>query len=772
MRKRPSLRSALSLAITLLLFASPSFAEDGRSAGSSLGQSTLGVIGSEGGIRENMTNPITSANSPMKTIDRGTDFNAQLVCPSSERFLDVFVTVGSTGDVYARIAQDTDLDGALDHEIRPPYMSGVCSNGFVTCDPAGSWDNCKYFKWTADSSLNAGYELTAIMDLGGCYCINNDCGNNLVWNNLPVVLKDIGSGIASAIQARSPQMAISDVKIDGTHITYYGQSSGQCGSPGQSGTSNPEQYFGNAGGMAAASEEEMISQVQNPDSYYNLITQSAAMEETASELRTCTVNRQVELDELALYDIIAPNGGTGRVTTCGKDCLNIVLGHVGDNYWCGHCKIYEIYYNVFVKRKELIDSATLVRTKWDDYMQIWTGRGQCNEVAATQYFCPSTGDGYWDPYTCKSNCTVRGLMGGTVNQDCTTTRYVCPESGNTYMYRNQCDLYCYRRDYRQRTPVPCEVAPPVTALKYQCINDGRVYDSSSVCGASCMNKIWAGPNNNFPPETGGACELATSWDWNPNLDVTQFFKVDGNVQTKVRVSVAGCGEGFAYIRVRVKDQCLLHEGIQDNCKSLDEDEKCQIKEEKVDGVLTYRQFNPTGLAPTSSCRNFSGSICSKDVCRAWWKKERTYLCELDEEYNFEDVRKRVARVESTATDNTTTMTYSDLRKDAQGNWIAENLQVNLNERGAYARCEEACKTRKVVQPPQAGTPGHAGGSRYDATTYDFFYKVCQDSVCPAELGEEIIKDCQCINEFAEATAIMETLNQASKDIICSDGVPK
>lgn len=62
-------------------------------------------------------------------------------------------------------------------------------------------------------------------------------------------------------------------------------------------------------------------------------------------------------------------------------------------------------------------------------------------------------------------------------------------------------------------------------------------------------KVWSGPNGNFPPETAGACELATSWATNPNVDVTPYFKQKGNLDFKIRVSVTGKGEGYAKIRI-------------------------------------------------------------------------------------------------------------------------------------------------------------------------------------------------------------------------------
>ncbi len=66
-------------------------------------------------------------------------------------------------------------------------------------------------------------------------------------------------------------------------------------------------------------------------------------------------------------------------------------------------------------------------------------------------------------------------------------------------------------------------------------------------------KVWSGPNNNFPPETAGACELSTSWVRNPGTDITQAFLdsiSEGDiVRFKIRVSVTGGGEGFARLQI-------------------------------------------------------------------------------------------------------------------------------------------------------------------------------------------------------------------------------
>ena len=74
--------------------------------------------------------------------------------------------------------------------------------------------------------------------------------------------------------------------------------------------------------------------------------------------------------------------------------------------------------------------------------------------------------------------------------------------------------------------------------------------------------VWQGPNNNFPPETGGPCELNTSWSRSPNVDVTKYFKnVPHNalVNFKIRASVTRGGEGFGRIRITYEPSDTVYE---------------------------------------------------------------------------------------------------------------------------------------------------------------------------------------------------------------------
>ena len=69
---------------------------------------------------------------------------------------------------------------------------------------------------------------------------------------------------------------------------------------------------------------------------------------------------------------------------------------------------------------------------------------------------------------------------------------------------------------------------------------------------------------------------------------------------------------------------------------------------------------------------------------------------------------------------------------------------------------------------QVNKDNKSGVVKYD----NFYYECDAGNQCPAEPGEEVIKACQCLNEFAEASAIMQVIRQAGQDMICSSGETK
>lgn len=63
--------------------------------------------------------------------------------------------------------------------------------------------------------------------------------------------------------------------------------------------------------------------------------------------------------------------GQPNYQSCGVGCLYIWVGTVGDNYWGGHCQIYEEYTRFRVINKGAIISAVIEQATFDDYFQIY-----------------------------------------------------------------------------------------------------------------------------------------------------------------------------------------------------------------------------------------------------------------------------------------------------------------------------------------------------------------------------------------------------------------
>jgi hypothetical protein len=612
--------------LVLLSMVSVSFGDplqDAKNAANSLGGSFLDLYGSKTGMKQNVINPMTNSESPMSTMDGTRQFDAQLSCPSSKEFLTVFIQPSATGDLSTVIvSQDTNMDGTTNFSFPLPVpVSGVCANGIISCN-AGTWESCRHYGWVVDTSGRAGLTEVALTDLGGCYCINNSCGVNLVWNNLGEVLKDLGGGVAGALQSSNPQFAVSDVRTDGTLIRYYGQQSGACtDAGGGSGVSDPQRYYSDPASLAADTETTRLVQSSEPDSYYSIISNSAP--NTQAELRTCRVARVVTFDEGAKLRLKRDYTFIGGWDADGdsKDCF-YATG------WMDNCV-------------DLVSSIGSWSGCWNNYLSIQS------RIAAyiNAVFLHNNPNEYVDTVNSVSSSGKSNLAG-------------CFGSDN-----DAADVYIYANVDVIKTP-DCQEVPST-------------------------------------------------------------------------------------------------EYTDDRCQALETDTSCQLRDEVVDGIYTYRNFNPTGLSPLPSSKSFGLTNCTRQVTEAWWVKDRTYFCSSGDSFDFTDAQKRTGNIITTATDNTLSMYYQDLRKDASGNWISEGVNS-----------EKACKTRKPKADTQAGISGQAGQYQTSTLSYDFFYKTCVNNSCPLGPGEELLNDCQCIGEFGEAAAVMQTLRTAGRDIICSSGVAK
>lgn len=124
------------------------------------------------------------------------------------------------------------------------------------------------------------------------------------------------------------------------------------------------------------------------------------------------------------------------------------------------------------------------------------------------------------------------------------------------------------------------------------------------------NMVWTHTPGVFPPETAGACERSTSWNVNPNTDVTQSFKKNEVIRFKTRTSVAGAGEGYARIRITFDPKKVFRS------KGWFPQESAEILQQAAGGFCknaVVECVSPPGLG-RNECYTYMGvKVCPEDV---------------------------------------------------------------------------------------------------------------------------------------------------------------
>ncbi len=630
---------------------------------SSINTTVQGQTNSASRLNTSQIRP-ASGDATMTTYDGKTSFNGKAVCQGTSEFMRMLVQPAANGDLkLLNIMQDTDMNGSLNMTSSPGWnISVVCSNGFQTCSDANNAATCKSWAWVADAqTYQLGRKSVAMSDLGGCYCINNSCGNNLAWNNLGQVLNDLGGGASQALSKANPWFTLSQIKVDGVSASFVGGETASC-SMGDS-----KNFFGTSDGKKILNYQDNYNAMKTDagdatttSTAYKMITNGSLNPNEQSDFRNCDITRSVALNEPTLNDVISFDGGEGTVQQCGADCLQLVLGRLGDDYWSGTCKYFEVTSNFFVKQPDRIVNATLINAVFDDWMQLWAG----DKV------------------------------------------------------------------------------------------------------------VWSGPYNNWSDAgpVPGACELGKSWNQNPNMDFKQYLNKEGQISFKIRVEVSGKGEGYALVRIKTDLSCKEgNENVTNTCTAYENDRDCQLVDETVDGVKTFTSSINTGLIPLAQTQVVQGNFCSIAVKRDWFKKKRTYRCNTRTDNNFDNIIARKAYVDKTVTPGD----YKD-KMFSNGNVTYGAGELFWPDMPTVGPCVNMCKTRKPKIAPDMAISGQVDrNNQTGVTKYDNFYYECgSNNQCPASAGEEVVKACQCLNEFAEAAAIMQVIRQGGQDMICSSGTPK
>lgn len=326
-------------------------------------QSIQGLPTNAGDFSKAYMNPMIG--SEQLSTPSGTKFDVNLSCPTSNAFLQVLAQASGTGDLsFLQFSRDTDLDGTTDVVKNfPKPVSGVCSTGLISCT-AGTWEDCVGYKWDGQDD-NLSLIETGIGALGGCYCINNTCGDaGKAQRIISSIVTDLGTAAANALAVHNPQYTISGAQTVGSIAKFYGQKLVGCGSGNATQLAS---YYQNPQNIETAA----TSYSADPSGIFQLVANSSAAQNSITTLKSCSINRHTSYKEANLEDIISYNGGTGGVHSCAAEgCLELVLGRIGDNYWGGYCNIQHQQVSFYVNLPDRIKKATLVNAKWDDWIRV------------------------------------------------------------------------------------------------------------------------------------------------------------------------------------------------------------------------------------------------------------------------------------------------------------------------------------------------------------------------------------------------------------------
>ncbi|ORJ57498.1 hypothetical protein B5V00_13695 [Geothermobacter hydrogeniphilus] len=709
-----------------------------RQSGGRAGTTVLQKFGGQSGVRQGAIEPLTTT-APLSTVDNSRQVLTQLSFPSSQQFLDVMIQPGPTGDIsMLKVMEDLDFDGQMDFSWQAPApVSGVCANGVIMCDP-GSWDNCTHFAWNADTAGRIALQSTAPEKLGGCYCINSYCGNNLIWNNAAIVLKDLGGGVVGAIQRSNPALSISDVQSSPVSISYFGQDTSRRVDPvtGQTGSAVPvppvqSAFVSSPASLPAAVNAEVSAQATDPGSLYSRIGLVFGQASNPAQTTTCSIDRVIDYPVQQASCLVY--AFSGQIRASSMKTVEATPGTRGIQ-------------GVTVQGARI----PLVLLDGPDGSVVGVGSAPQPDVTTTTSQWGSTimGSGYWSrldlggsPWSSVPNVlavanTPTGVRISTWN----VTGFCNPlgDGGSGY----DCGLrHKFLGGVEFRIPGVKAILHDATGT----VRDAIIVTGFSGLGGSGGTLLVHG--------TSGATLGSITFQFPP--PVCPF--PDGTT-----CSPFPSPQCWRYDRT---------ENVVDRCQALEHDPDCRLWHEDVDGVTTFQEFNATMLTPQPSCRDTQIPVTppvTETDCENWWTKTRTYMC-VSTPYDFSTAAQRYGTVARSITADGST--YQD-RMLVNGTWLGGGGSVSMMDFGGHDECQQACKTRRARQDSQATLAGTSVQYQNNTSSWDILYHSCDDNGCPVGPGEEILKDCQCLNEFAEAATVMQMLRQAGRDMICSDGVPK
>ena len=711
------------LTAVLLLMAIPCLAYAGylcqtpdqctdEDAASEITSSTTGSMYSSGtNINNYAIQPIMSPNTQMTTADGTQTFNAHLLCPSTPVLATVYISLpNGDGDIPSiTITQDTNYSGVVN--------------------------------WTYNSSANGG-----IPRISGV-CANGviSCDAGATWTNCNYYqwMANINGQTNDQVELQSVgQEALGGCYCIDSHcgsnlvisnFTNIMQSLGS-GVVGAIQAVDPQQAITNASqnfntlsatfyGQGTSSCASMNGEAGsgNPQQYYNPRDPSAVESAASSAAST---------------QVTIPNSTWSTVMTSPATQAQQTSTQV--------CTITD---NVYMS--ELSEAPTYTWVPWLDIRADCVNNPGCTGGSnnGTYIQCTwtvsidTTGNGILDTtYTASpisSGYTVYGAS--DPNNSGQVTQGNSSYNGSLAGYASQVIVAGAASQYNVPAGDYMPSSVPAT---------WSVYTYSQIMAANCT----------------------------ANIPDFAFYEVQ-----YLHMSAPTCDTAGGYQYYAPNNMCYLdtlQENIQDGCEPADSNPACQLQSATFDGVSVTSNYNPTGLIPQPSTHTISGFVLTENVTRPWWVKNMVYTCPTGSSYDWSGLDTRMASM-ATVTTTGTSITYQDQTQNPDGTWTSlasTDTTIAINTSGTSTNCTIACKTEVPATNTQASSTPPLTSADYEISTAtsSYYIKPCDsNNNCPvnASVNEQIVQPCQCMNNFGAAAGAVQTVTQASKDLICSSGTP-
>lgn len=356
-------------------------------------------MGSAEGIQQNGLQPIMTSTE-MSSVDGSARFATDMACDANQNFMTLGLVPGGAGDIQdITINGDLDIDGSMETtQIYTGPYAGVCANGMIQCD-AGTTNHCRYLAWTNTGGTSFALTQVTAQDLGGCYCVNNACGSNLLIGNSSRIMTDIGYAIISAIEIGASRLVVSQSKqLDVFTTRFMGSRSG-CGKDVSASEYADNPLALTSDGLAATQTSEN----------YALIMSSPASAQAGLQTIECQVKRDVVCTAYTRDDIMSLLSATrGALSGCGQDCFQLDVGSASDNIYnpSTPCEIFTESLELNIAQPERIDTAKLLETHTDDYLQlilngqvVWAYPAAWTDATAAPPDCSHPGSQQFTPNT-------------------------------------------------------------------------------------------------------------------------------------------------------------------------------------------------------------------------------------------------------------------------------------------------------------------------------------------------------------------------------------